>query len=85
MSNKKDLKALLDQMTLDEKVGQLVQINGFFFLKDDTKLTGPATELNISLDYRKNIGSILGFQNAANAIKIQKKHIIGGSYDFARG
>ncbi len=75
MSNKKDLKALLDQMTLDEKVGQLVQINGFFFLKDDTKLTGPATELNISLDYRKNIGSILGFQNAANAIKIQKKHM----------
>lgn len=75
MPNQKDLKALLAQMTLDEKIGQLVQTNGSFFLKSDAEVSGPATELGISLDYRKNIGSLLNFKNAENAIKIQKKHI----------
>ena len=71
----KDLKQLLDQMTLEEKVGQLVQTNGALFLKDDADLTGPSQEFGIDLDYRKNIGSLLNFKNAENAIKIQKKHL----------
>ena len=70
-----NLEKLLDQMTLDEKIGQLVQTNGIFFLKDDTELTGPASELEIDLDYRKNIGSLLNFKNATNAIKIQEKYL----------
>ena len=74
MSNR-DLKKLLAQMTLDEKIGQLVQTNGIFFIKDDSELTGPAAELGISLDYRKNIGSLLNFKNAEKAIAIQKKHL----------
>ena len=75
MPNTKDLKKLLDQMTLDEKIGQLVQTNGILFMKSDTELTGPSAELGIDLDYRKNIGSLLNFKNAENAIKIQKKHL----------
>ena len=71
----KDLKKLLGQMTLEEKVGQLVQTNGTLFLKDDADLTGPSQEFGIDLDYRKNIGSLLNFKNAENAIKIQKKHL----------
>ena len=66
-------RELVSRMTLDEKIGQLVQTNGIFFLKDDTELTGPASELEIDLDYRKNIGSLLNFKNATNAIKIQEK------------
>ena len=27
------------------------------------------------IDFRKNIGSVLGFKNADNAIKIQKKYM----------
>lgn len=75
MSRNKDIHALLKQMTLDEKIGQLVQTNGVLFYKDDSELTGPSAELGIALDYRKNIGSLLNFKNAANAIKIQKKHL----------
>ena len=75
MPNKIDLKQLLSQMTLDEKIGQLVQVNGILFLKDDSELTGPAAQMGISLDFRKNIGSLLNFKNAENAIKIQKKHL----------
>ena len=75
MSTKTDLQALLAQMTLDEKIGQLVQTNGIMFLKDDTELTGPAAELKIDLDYRKNIGSLLNFKNAGNAIEIQTKYM----------
>lgn len=69
------LLELLSQMTLDEKIGQLVQTNGIFFLKDDTELTGPASALEIDLDQRKNIGSLLNFKNAENAIKIQEKYM----------
>lgn len=75
MSNEAKLKNLLSQMTLDEKIGQLVQTNGIFFLKDDTELTGPASDLGIDLDYRKHIGSLLNFKNADNAIKIQEKYL----------
>lgn len=75
MTNKKNLSDLLSQMTLDEKIGQLVQTNGTLFLKSDTELTGPAQELGIDLSYRKNIGSLLNFKNADNAIAIQKKHL----------
>ena len=72
---KNDIKKLLAQMTLDEKIGQLVQTHGSLFLKYDEKLTGPSEEFGINLEFRKNVGSILGFKNAENAIKIQKKHL----------
>ena len=75
MANEKKLKALLSQMTREEKIGQLIQTNGMMFLKDDSELTGPAAEFGIDLDYRKNIGSLLNFKNASNAIAIQKKHL----------
>lgn len=75
MSNTEKLNKLLSQMTLDEKIGQLVQTNGVLFYKDDSELTGPSAELGIALDYRKNVGSLLNFKNAANAIRIQKKHL----------
>ena len=75
MTTKRDLEKLLSQMTLDEKIGQLVQTNGTLFLKSDAELTGPSQELGIALSYRKNIGSILNFKNADNAIAIQKKHL----------
>ena len=73
--SKKDLKELLDQMTLEEKIGQLVQTNGSLFLKNDEALTGPSAEFGIPLSFRKNVGSILGFKSAENAIKIQKQHL----------
>ena len=73
--SKIDLKKLISQMTLDEKIGQLVQTNGILFLKDDAELTGPAAQIGIDLSFRKNIGSLLNFKNAENAIKIQKKHL----------
>ena len=37
----KDIKALISQMTIDEKVGQLIQLSADFF-GTDTELTGPA-------------------------------------------
>ena len=73
--SKINLEKLISQMTLDEKVGQLVQGTGILFLADDSRLTGPTAELGISIDYRKNLGSILNFKNAENAIKIQNKHL----------
>ena len=73
--NDTQLKELLAQMTLEEKIGQLVQTHGSLFLKDDTALTGPSQELGVPLDFRKNVGSILGFKNATNAKAIQEKHL----------
>ena len=38
-----DLKKLLSQMTIDEKIGQLVELNAEFFIKSASEVTGPAT------------------------------------------
>ena len=43
----KDLLSLIGQMTLEEKVGQLIQLNSAFF-GADSELTGPAKERGLS-------------------------------------
>ncbi len=70
-----DLKALISQMTLKEKLGQLGQYNASVFCASDAKITGPVTKLEITDDDVNNMGSVLNFKNAAEFIKIQKSHL----------
>ena len=46
----KDIKALLAQMTLEEKVGQLVQFNTVLLGKSTAEITGPAQKMGIDHD-----------------------------------
>lgn len=70
----RDLKELLNQMTLEEKVGQLIQLtSGFFGI--DSELTGPAQEQNITKEQLSTIGTCIGGLNASMIRAIQEQHI----------
>lgn len=77
-----DTKHLLEIMTFDEKVGQLLQIAPFFFIKHaDVEIAGEVKDLGLS---RKNIfhaGSVLGIGSAEEMMQVQelymKNHRLG--------
>lgn len=70
------LLELLDQMTLDEKIGQLVQVAGEVFLIDnvDTQ-TGPLKHLKLSNEMLYNVGSILNVVGCEKIRKVQEEYL----------
>ncbi len=75
MNKKIDIKKLVSQMTFDEKVGQLVQLNASFLGSSEAEATGPWQELGFKKDFMKYIGSVLNFKNAAEAKELQEEHL----------
>lgn len=71
----RDLDALLAQMTLEEKVGQMAQYSGHLLIKTDAEITGPMAALKLSREDLGRIGSVLSFKNAAEVIEIQQQHL----------
>jgi len=72
----KDLQALLDQMTLEEKIGQMAQINVKRFA--DMPEVEITDEDNFTTEHkvlRHHMGSLLGAFNAEKAIELQKEHL----------
>ena len=70
------LHKLLNQMTLDEKIGQLVQVAGEVFLMDDVAVvTGPLKHLNLSEDMLYNVGSILNIMGTERIRKVQEEYL----------
>lgn len=69
-----DIKALLAQMTLEEKIGQLIQLSADFF-GTDTELTGPAQSWGLSQEQLSTIGSCIGGKDASVIRKIQEEHL----------
>ena len=75
---KEGLQNLLNQMTLEEKVGQLIQVAGEVFLMDEIDLaTGPLKDLQLSNEMLYHVGSIL---NVVGSKKIRKIQEIGNIY-----
>lgn len=77
----KDIKKLINDMTLEEKIGQLIQLPPFFF-SDDGAMTGPAQEMGISEEQIFECGSTLSVVGAEairaiqdKALKLQPHHI----------
>ena len=66
------LRELLDDMTLEEKVDQLVQLNGSFFGKADV-LTGPDAKFHMKEGRPLRTGSVLGEHGAARLKALQEK------------
>ena len=75
MKTKKELEQLVSQMTLKDKVGQLIQIEGNFFYGGTDTLTGPDINVRISSDNLKYIGSAININHAEKMIEVQKKHL----------
>ena len=68
------LRALLDSMSLEEKVGQMVQVTGAF-LEEDAVITGPAADAGLELSDCRLAGSILGIAGADRLKRIQERYM----------
>ena len=70
------IEALIQDMTLEEKLGQMTQLAPFFFGTDENvDLTGPMAELRLSDEDLSNIGSTLNCFGARQVIELQKKYM----------
>ncbi len=70
-----DIKKLLSEMTLDEKIGQLTQCNANVFGKTAAEVTGPMSDLGITPEQANAIGSVLNFSSFSEVKKIQENHL----------
>ena len=75
MTKKRDLGALVAQMTLQEKADQLVQLASIFYVKEKAEITGPINHFGLDDESIARVGTMLGGVGAETAIKIQKKHM----------
>ncbi|WP_326512873.1 beta-glucosidase BglX [Clostridium intestinale] len=70
----KRLLQLLNEMTLEEKIYQLVQLDGELY-SDNAAVTGPKVKLGISNEVINNIGSVYNVFGAENLKKIQDDYL----------
>jgi beta-glucosidase len=76
--NTQKLTSLLNEMTLDEKIAQLMQLATPFYegSKDEGQITGPLASMNVSEQTVSSSGSVLGASGGAKeAIRIQDAHL----------
>src|SRR5574341_1172238 len=73
--NKTNLTNLVDQMTLTEKVDQLLQLAAAFYSDKAEEKTGPMTDLGLKEDNFNNAGTTLGISGAKEAICVQKTYM----------
>lgn len=67
---------LLKQMTIEEKIGQLVQVAGETFLMDNIDIsTGPLKNLGLSNEMLYNVGSILNIVGTEKIKKVQEEYL----------
>ena len=73
---KKELQAILEDMSLAEKVGQLVQLIGRFY-REETKdiVTGPTEEIGLPKEYLDLVGSIMSIYGAEWLKKLQTERM----------
>jgi len=67
---------LLKEMTLEEKIGQLIQVAGETFLMENVDIkTGPLKDLGISNEMLYNVGSILNITGVENIRQVQDEYL----------
>ncbi|CAG9620790.1 glycoside hydrolase family 3 N-terminal domain-containing protein [Sutcliffiella rhizosphaerae] len=73
----KNMENLLEQMTLEEKIAQLMQLATFFYkgAAGDGEITGPLEDMGITNEVVQNSGSVLGASGAKEVSNIQKEHL----------
>lgn len=71
-----DFTKIIKNMTLSEKLAQMTQLLGDYYISDDyTKLMGLSYGFDVNEELAWNIGSILALSGAANVKKVQKEYI----------
>ncbi|MBP2001927.1 beta-glucosidase [Paenibacillus shirakamiensis] len=68
---------LISQMTLEEKIDQLIQLAAPFFegSSSNGQITGPMESLGITSQSIQNAGSVLGLAGAQEVIAVQEAHL----------
>ncbi|MDN4525826.1 glycoside hydrolase family 3 N-terminal domain-containing protein [Fictibacillus fluitans] len=71
------LHSILEQMTLDEKIAQFMQLATPFFegAEEEGEITGPMAEMGITEEIVRNSGSVLGASGAKEVRNIQEAHL----------
>lgn len=69
-----NLKALLNSLTLQEKIGQLIQLSGDFFAADQLAV-GPQKKLGINQEIVQQVGSVLNIVGAEKTKSIQETYL----------
>ena len=72
---KEALRSLLKSMTPEEKAGQLIQCNAGLFIENSLDITGPEGETLPAAEVCRVMGSVLTFENAAQARALQDMHL----------
>lgn len=75
-NNTINLEELLKSLTIEEKVGQLLQLAPFLF-NDNNKgeITGPMRDMGIGANEINNAGSVLGISGAKEMKEIQSQYL----------
>lgn len=68
------IQNILQQMTLQEKIAQLIQLSPDFY-SPSGEITGPLNDVQISRDVVINAGSILGVCGADEVMRVQDLHL----------
>ncbi|SFD99329.1 beta-glucosidase [Bacillus sp. OV194] len=71
------LHSLVKEMTLNEKIAQLIQLAAPFFegSKEQGEITGPMAEMGVTKETVRNSGSVLGASGAKEVREIQEAHL----------
>ncbi|MGM1049113.1 MAG: beta-glucosidase BglX [Bacillota bacterium] len=71
------LFSLVERMTLEEKIAQLMQLAVPFFegAEESGQITGPMESLGITDEVVRNSGSVLGLAGAEKVIAVQEAHL----------
>lgn len=71
----KQVEKLLQEMSVEEKINQLVQLTGVFYKAGDVVLTGPELDLNPDKTVISTAGSVLGVYGAKELRRIQDEYM----------
>lgn len=72
---KEKLFELLNQMTIEEKLGQMIQITADPFNSSSSSDTGPTKDLNLTDEMIYNVGSILNIAGSTTIKSIQEQYL----------
>lgn len=70
-----DIKNILKNMTIREKIGQLSQYNANLFIDTDAEVTGNMQWLGLNDEDLNYVGHVLNFKTSVEMREIQRKHL----------
>ena len=74
MKTREEVKTLLESLSLEEKVAQMMQLTGNYF-EGSNVVTGPKLQMDLSDEMIRGTGSILNVTGGDTLYEVQKKYL----------